>query len=105
MGKLKFMHDKINSIIGEHFARINIEEYNWDCYFGYDCIEISLNIEWGLSTSVITSLEKKLKTELSWINIKDNNLIIGFDISNMIIEEFGTWEEYEPYYNFYEIIS
>lgn len=98
------MRDKILQDIKKRFKKTRWEN-NHEIFFGYDCLAIEFTEKGVLVTSdLIDELKSILKTNLAWASIsEDGNLLLSFDITDYILEEFGYWERYDKEYGFDEV--
>mgnify|MGYP003289361999 CR=1 FL=1 len=93
------MRDKIKEIVRKTLRGWNLFEKDWEIHFGYDCIGISiLRKDWELYPEDIIALGHSLKTDVRWINSEDGNLVIGYDITKFIVDEFGGFKEYNIWF-------
>ncbi len=95
------MRDKItatvNEVLENDFTKVV------EIYFGYDCIAIEVHINAGYNLYIgdIVRLQEFFETETGWIKQSGNgNIILGYDISNVILKEFGSWFNYECKYGY-----
>ena len=94
------MRDKIKGIVKRTLRSWNLFEDDWNIGFGYDCIIIEI-VKKGreLYPEDIITLARSLKTDINWVAVSDyGNLVIGYDISNFIVDEFGGFEEYNIWF-------
>lgn len=91
------MRDKIKNSVRKVLGKN--EENDLNINFGYDCIGIEITKDKELYFDDIDSLKYLLKTDICWIKInKKGNFVLCYDISNMILKEYGNWENYEETY-------
>ena len=98
------MRDKISEIVCGVF---NPDLYKTKIHWGYDCIGIEfedcLNDN-ELSLMDIEELKRALCSELCWIRINDEgNMVLCYDIRDMILSKFEYWENYEKAYGLEEV--
>lgn len=93
------MRYKIKTIVNKIFKE---PYYKTELHFGYDCVGVELIRclnEKEILLSEVEELKTQLDTEICWIRISDEgNFILGYDISNMILSEFGNWKNYQERY-------
>lgn len=85
-----FMREKIEQIIHNYMDFYNIK-------YGYDCIGITI-INATIPLDIIESIKQDLNCELVWFRVVNGNLMISYDISNFILNWFGSWDKYDKEY-------
>lgn len=91
------IRDKVNEILKGLFTP---EEYV--IHFGYDCVNIELYNQ--IYTSTIREFEDYFGTDSTLIyamNVNGKgNIVLMYDVSEFIIEEYGSWSVYEEKYGY-----
>ena len=97
------MRDELKEIVTGHFSNTNRTVSEID--FGYDCMNVTVECDEvfdSVSVDELITLQRILKSDLSpSVKADENgNIVVGYDITEMILEEFGDWKSYEKAYDF-----